>query len=115
MISLKSIKIEDVNKLLKNRGIEEKGRVQKYIDSEVLRLSDPYVPFIDGGLKGSGIRATTIGSGKVKYNTPYARRQYFENKGNGLRGKQWFERMKADRKQEILKGAAEIAGGKVDG
>lgn len=115
MIALKTFTVNDINKLLRNRGLEEKGKVQRYIDSEVLRLTDPYVPFLDGGLKSSGIRATTLGSGRVRYNTPYARRQYYENKGNGLRGKQWFERMKADRKQEILKGAAAVAGGKADG
>ena len=28
-----------------------------------------------------------------------------------LAGKMWFERMKADRKKEILQGAAKVAGG----
>lgn len=115
MISFTNLKVRAIQKLIAERGIEEKGKVQKYIDSEVLRLSDPYVPFRTGGLKGSGIRATTLGSGKVKYNAPYARKQYYENKGTGLRGKLWFERMKADRKNEILKGAADIAGGKAGG
>lgn len=114
MITLKTYKVQDIQKLLKNRGIEEKGKVQRYIDSETLRLTDPYVPFLDGGLTGSGTRSTTLGSGKVKYSTPYARRQYYENKGNGLRGKMWFERMKVDRKDEILRGAAALAGGKAD-
>ena len=88
---------------------------QKIVDSEVLRRSDPYVPFDNGGLKGSGILGTIIGSGQVKYIAPYARRQYYENAGrgkeglnasggtSGLRGKLWFERMKADQKDDILK------------
>lgn len=91
---------------------------QKYIDSEVLRLSDPYVPMQTGMLKKSGISGTVIGSGKVEYIAPYGRKQYYENAGmgkeglnktgGGLRGKFWFERMKANHKKEILKGLKKI-------
>ena len=109
--------------MVAHRSLESGGRVQKYIDSTVLRLCDPYVPFLSGQLKVSGIRGTVIGSGLVVYNTPYARRQYYTNGGNGkqgtsrgglrggLRGRYWFARMKADRGQEIIQGAAKIAGG----
>lgn len=103
-------KMLELNVLLSVRGLEAKGRVQQYIDSEVLRLTDPYVPKDSGELKRSGTRHTKIGSGEVRYKTPYARRQYFENKGRGLRGKQWFERAKIDHKDSILRGAAKIAG-----
>lgn len=44
--------------MLKDRGLEPTGRVQKIVDSEVLRRSDPYVPFKTGYLKSSGIRGT---------------------------------------------------------
>ena len=110
---------KSVGQMVAQRSLENGGRVQKYIDSTVLRLSDPYVPFLTGQLKVSGIRGTVIGSGTVVYNAPYARRQYYTNSGNGkegtarggLRGRHWFERMKADRLDEILQGAAKIAGG----
>lgn len=98
--------------LIQVRGLEVGGRVQKFIDSEVLRLTDPYVPKDSGKLKESGTIHTKIGSGEVRYSTPYARRQYFENKGNGLRGRQWFERSKADNKASILSGAMKVAGSK---
>lgn len=98
--------------LLEARGLEPKGKVQKFVDNEVLRLADPYVPSDTTTLRKSGTQSTNIGSGEVRYRTPYARKQYHENKGNGLRGKMWFERMKADNKETILKGAREIAGGK---
>lgn len=114
MLSFKTkFLINETQKLIAKRGLEVGGEVQKYIDSEVLRLTDPYVPMDTGALKESGIRHTKVGSGKVVYKTPYARRQYFENKGNGLRGKQWFERMKADHRDEILRGAAKKAGAKL--
>lgn len=98
--------------LLNARGLEVQGEVQKFIDSEVLRLTDPYVPLDTSALKKSGTQHTKIGSGEVVYKTPYARRQYFENKGNGLRGKQWFERAKINHKEEILRGARIKAGAK---
>lgn len=106
--------------MLKDRGLEPCGKVQKAIDGEVLRRSDPYVPFRTGFLKKSGILGTKIGSGEVIYNAVYANRNYYLNAGKGtqgttkggLRGKFWFERMKADHLQDILKTAREKAGGK---
>lgn len=82
-------------------------RCQKFIDSEVLRLSDPYVPMKTGMLKKSGISGTVTGSGVVEYIAPYGKRQYYTNSGKGQRGKMWFERMKADHKDEIEKKAKE--------
>ena len=67
----------------------------------------------------SGITHTNIGSGKVRYVTPYAKYQYYgisknghalKYRGGGMRGKQWFERMKADHLRDILSGAAREAG-----
>ena len=48
---------------------------QTYVDSEVLRLSDPYIPKVTGTLIKSGILGTDIGSGTVKWIAPYAHRQ----------------------------------------
>lgn len=90
---------------------------QKYIDNKVLQLSDPYVPMKEGELKESGTEGTVVGSGVIEYTAPYGRKQYYENagmgkegvnKGGGLRGKEWFERMKADHKDEILEGLKKL-------
>ena len=86
-------------------------RSQKFIDSEVLRLSAPYIPLRTGTLIRSGTLSTIIGSGTVKWATPYARKQYYENKGKGKRGRLWFERMKAACKRMILQGVAKLTGG----
>ena len=88
-------------------------RVLATIDSEVLRRSDKYVPFRTGFLKKSGILGTEIGNGEVIYNALYADKNYYHNAGRGkqgtalggLRGKFWFERMKADNLQDIIKTA----------
>ena len=107
--------------LVNDRQIDEKGRVQKFIDSEVMRLSDPYVPLdisagaMGGTLKRSAIVNTVVGNGLVKWKTPYARRMYYNPQynfqGSPKRGGLWFERMKADHKKNILKGAKTMAGG----
>ena len=119
--------LRDERGILQERGLAPNGAVQKFIDSEVLRLSDPYVPFDTGNLKKSGQRATEIGSGIVSYNAPYARYQYYgrvmagappkrvtdiplKYQGAPMRGKLWFERMKEDHKAEILRGARKVAG-----
>ncbi len=100
------------------------SKAQKVLDSEVLRRCDPYVPMDTGMLKKSGILGTVIGSGKIVYTAPYARRQYYTNKGmgrqgtrkrssrnhKGLRGAYWFERMKADQKDDILRKVVDVLG-----
>lgn len=115
-----TLHISPQNELLARRGLQKGGKVQKYIDSEVLRCCDSYVPMLTGKLKQSGITSTVVGSGMVHYNTPYARKNYYYNKGmgnqglnrGGKRGRLWFERMKPDHLQGILKGVKRIAGAK---
>lgn len=97
------------DKWIKKRGLQPMGRVQKYIDSEVIRRMEPYTPFLQGVLKGSPTLQTKLGSGLIHQRQPYARRQYYENRGKGLRGKQWFERMKVDHKEDIKKGARKVS------
>lgn len=94
---------------------------QEFIDSECLRWCDQLVPKDTGILKQSGIMNTQIGSGELRYRTPYARRWYYmpaqfqEGSGRGKetigRGNYWFERMKQQHKKQILAGAKKIVGG----
>lgn len=109
---------------------EQYTAAQKFVDSEVLRLSSPYIPFQSGMLEKSGILGTTIGSGKVVWNAPYARYLYYGKvmvgrapkvltarkltyHGAPMRGAFWFERMKKDKGKQILDNAALIAGGRL--
>lgn len=89
---------------------------QCFIDSEVLRLCGPYTPFQTGMLQASGTLGTVIGSGEVAWVAPYAAAQYYTTSASrsydARRGNQWFERMKADHGQAIIRGAKRIAGGK---
>lgn len=112
--------------------------VQKFIDSECIRLMVPYTPMRNGILMKNAVMGTTIGSGLVVYNSPYARYQYYgklmvssvNGSAYARRGeskvltnidlkydasrhpkaqKMWFEAMKADKREQILRGAAAIA------
>ena len=88
---------------------------QIFVDSEVLRLCSPLVPFQTGMLDKSGKLGTEIGSGEVRYIAPYAAAQYYNTAESrpydSQRGAKWFERMKVGHKKEILIGARKIAGG----
>lgn len=129
------------NKNFAGARSEDFKKAQAFVDSECIRLMVPYTPMLSGVLMKSATIGTKIGSGKIKQTTPYARYQYygflmvssvtgsaFANKGeskvltskplsyNTVRhpqaGKLWFERMKADKKNAILRGAAQILGGR---
>ena len=60
--------------LVKSVGLDEGGKVQKFIDSFVLYHSEPYVP--GKHIHDSGVIATKIGSGKVIWDTPDANYLY---------------------------------------
>lgn len=124
------------------RGVQGNfKRAQAYIDQACIRHMDKYTPMLTGALKKSPTLGTKIGSGRIEYASPYARYQYYgklmvssvtgspyaqsgEKKvltsvdlqyntaSHPLAGPLWFERMKADKKTEIERGAAQIAGGK---
>lgn len=114
------LELKSLNEILRARGLQYGGRVQKYIDSEVIRYCDPLVPMMTGTLKHSATTETVIGTGIVKYGTPYGRNNYYNNRGNGTeglnrgghRGRLWFERMKTQHGADILRGAARSAGGR---
>lgn len=110
--------IKPTVQLLRERGIEKGGKVQKFIDSEVIRCMAGFTPFRMGNLIRSATLGTVIGSGRIKYTAPYARRNYYENAGwgdegiqrGGRRGRLWFERMKTIYLPDILNGAVRYSG-----
>jgi hypothetical protein len=106
------VEMKPIKNILKDRGLEEHGRAQQVLDSEVVRLCSPYVPVDSGTLQQSADFATDFGSGEVIYSTPYARRIYYTHKGQAANsakpqdtraGKLWFERMKADHLDDIIR------------
>ena len=112
----------DFNKaqILEKRNLGKKGEAQRYVDTECQRLCEPMVPKDQNILINSCRINTVIGSGKLVYDTPYARRWYYmpanfqEGSGSGMstvgRGNYWFERMKKTYKSRILSGVKRITG-----
>lgn len=113
---------------------------QKFVDSECIRLMVPYTPARNNILYKTPTLGTKLGQGEIYYISPYARFQYYgklmvssvtgsayashgEKKiltGTDLNYDTsrhpratsfWFEQMKAEKKEVILRGAAKIAGG----
>lgn len=57
-----------------NNGIE---KAQEFIDNECIKLMKPYTPMNTGALMESVTLGTVIGSGRLVYQSPYARYQYY--------------------------------------
>lgn len=135
------VDIKPPQQLIAERGLEPFGFTQAYIDQACIRLMVPYTPMLSGVLFKSATLGTKIGSGEIRHNSPYARYQYYGklmvssvtgsayathgeskvlteqnleyNKSkHALAGAFWFERMKADKKAQILRGAAKLSGGR---
>ena len=102
------LKIDPADKILLKRNLNRNGKGQQFFTHEVRRLSDSYVPFLSGTLKNTAQELTN----RIEYVQPYAKRQYYENRGNGLRGSNWTERMWEDRGKEIIQSVAAYCGGK---
>lgn len=86
---------------------------QAFLDNEVLKDSNYYVPMSEGFLRDSSITHSKIGSGEVKWETPYARRLYYNPQYNFSKDKNpnarglWFEEAKAQNLDDWIKGAEE--------
>lgn len=111
------LEIDDINTVLAKRSMQERGKVQRYIDSECIRQMEPYTPKLDGTLIDSATKLTDIGSGYIKQGgtmAPYGVKHYYKEAnftGAPMRGTRWFERMKNDGGREsILRGVKRMVG-----
>lgn len=135
--------VRDKETLLKNHGLQKGGTVQKLVDRECMRYMSDYMPRRQAGeLEHMMMAATVIGSGTIDIPGPYAHYLHegilyvspttgsawakkseikvptdreLTYAGAPMRGKEWFDRMKADHKDDILRAAQAIVdrGGKV--
>lgn len=74
------VKINDANKILKDHGLDENGRIIQYIRDEADRLMNPFVPMQNGMLRRLKSYPDTS---KIKYTSPYAHYQYTGLKAKG--------------------------------
>jgi hypothetical protein len=88
---------------------------QEFVDGEVLRVCEPFIPLRTGILIKTGILGTEIGSGLVQWIAPYSKKQYYSQRKPGSqtgpqRGPYWFERAMGVYRDRIITGARRIAG-----
>lgn len=130
--------IKDSESILRNHGLQKGGPVQKLVDSECMRYMSDYMPRRQAGeLEHMMILATVIGSGQIYIPGPYAHYLHegilyvspttgsawakkneikvptdreLTYAGAPMRGKKFFDRMKADHKDDILWAAQALAG-----
>lgn len=83
-------------------------RTQMILDQQIVKDSNFYAPFADGLLIGSSLIASEFGKGKLVWDTPYARKLYwnpeynFSTDKNSKAGGKWFERAKSEHLSEWL-------------
>jgi Minor capsid protein len=76
-------------------------KAQHALDQQVLKDSNYFIPFDTGELMRSSLRASQIGQGRIVWDTPYARRLYYNPQYNFRKDKNpnarglWFEEAKA--------------------
>ena len=105
----------DVHKIRREFGALN-GEAQMKLDTQILKDTYQYVPRDSARLADSGYIASEIGKGRLYYDTPYAKRQYYTapNKSTArhpLATMRWFEAAKAANKGAWLR-VAKKAGGR---
>lgn len=91
-------------------------QAQMILDTQVLKDTTPYVPRDTGTLAQSGQRASRLGSGKLEWDAPHARAQYYRlpNKARDkhpLAVMRWFEHSKSANKAAWVR-VAKATGGR---
>ena len=79
----------DGQKIIRQYGIGKGGDTRLYASNRCFLRMQKYVPYDTGALS----LTVTVKPDSVTYEQPYAHRQYVANKGDGIRGKKWDERM----------------------
>lgn len=125
--------IKPAAELLRGRGLQPGGPVQKVVDAETMRYMGDYMPRRQAGeLEHLMVMATVPGSGQIDIPGPYAHYLHegilyvspttgsawakrdevkvptdkeLTYAGAPMRGKKFFDRMKSDHKEDILKAA----------
>ncbi|HWQ76557.1 MAG TPA: minor capsid protein [Syntrophomonas sp.] len=119
--------LDNIDTMLKKRGLEPSGRVQKLLTDEVARYMDKYVPMQQGILKNTRI----IEEDSITFIQPYSRYHYYGKlmvgrapkeltdkdmtyHGAPTRGPFWDRRMWQDKGSIIMDKIAKAAGGKAE-
>lgn len=108
------IKVNIPEKAIAKKVDQAIAKAQVALDQQVLKDSNYFIPMDTGELMRSSLRFSRIGEGLIVWNTPYARRLYYNPQYNfnkdvnpnaqGL----WFEAAKAIHYPEWVKLAQKV-------
>ncbi|MCC8135065.1 MAG: minor capsid protein [Ruminococcus sp.] len=108
------------NKTFASKSKKAFSKIQDCIDSECVSKMTPYVPVALSEYSNAGKLRDSVkikSQGEIVYTAPFARSDYYAVKnhtpphgGNPQGSRLWFEVMKSKHGDEILRGAAAIAG-----
>lgn len=116
------VKMNSASKIIKDHGLDENGRVTKFLRDTVDRFCDPYIPFASGPLKNN---KSYPSNHEIKYMSPSAHYHYKGKKAIGpsrpkgvkraisgidmkyqgapKRGPEWDKRMMNDRRNDVCR------------
>ena len=102
------LELDSTDKILLKRHLNKNGEGQQYFTKRVAAYSSNFVPRDTGRLSTD----VTIRPTSVTWNQPYAKKQYYTNRGKGVRGSYWDKRMWASKGKTIVNEVAQFCGGR---
>ena len=93
-------KLEDFDKgqIINKFEMEKGGKVDLFLANDCYRRMVKYTPWDTGNLATT----VTVRPGSITYEQEYAHKQYTTNKGKGIRGKYWDQKMYNNEKEIIV-------------
>ena len=83
------VKINSTNKILKDHGLDQDGRVVKFLRDDADRLMNPYIPMDNGMLRRN---KSYPSNHEIKYISPYAKYQYYGKLMLAKNGSSWAKK-----------------------
>ena len=83
------VKINSVNKILKDHGLNQDGRVIRFFRDDADRLMNPFVPMDTGMLRRN---KTYPSNREIKYISPYSKDQYYGKLMLTKNGSSWAKK-----------------------
>lgn len=109
------MKVEIVKKLdttgIKNQLLAKKNRARQIVKNQVVKDTDPYVPFDTGKTAETGRNSSTSDDEYIRYTTDYSRIIYYDEdrvyskRKHSLAIAKWFDVSKAVNKSKWIKTA----------
>ena len=82
--TIAKLKMKSIDQIIKDKGLDPHGDVQKFHTANVLRRITKYMPFRTGMTIKATIAQTNINKPQIVTNTPYAKYLYY---GKAMTGK----------------------------